>query len=85
MKGQGFLSSAKNISKNVRKILCGKYSQTLLDHATQSATDGNKIIKSLIKLQRIIQRLPDKQKKKTIEITKEKYISPEEDSKFLMS
>ena len=46
VKGQGFLSFAKNISKN----LSGKYSQNLLDHAKQSATDT---VKTIIK--RVIQ------------------------------
>ena len=43
VKGYGFLSFAKNVGKNVGKIigksLSGKYSQKLLDHAKQSATD----------------------------------------------
>ena len=34
------MSFPKNISKNLSKILSGKYSQTLLDHAKQSATDA---------------------------------------------
>ena len=44
IKRYGFLSFAKNmgknIGKNIRKIwLVGKYSQNLLDHFKQSATD----------------------------------------------
>ena len=44
IKRYGFLSFAKNmgknIGKNIRKIwLVGKYSQKLLDHFKQSATD----------------------------------------------
>ena len=39
-----FLPFTKNMSKNLGKNLCksftGKYSQELLDHAKQSATDG---------------------------------------------
>ena len=31
-----------NISKNICKNLSNKYSQTLIDHAKQSATDANK-------------------------------------------
>ena len=38
VKGYGFLSFAKNIGKNISKILSGKYSQKLLDHAKQSST-----------------------------------------------
>ena len=48
VKGYGFLSFAKNIGKNVgkniSKSLCGKYSQKVLDHAKQSATDAFKTI-----------------------------------------
>ena len=40
----GFLSFAKdiskNIGKNISKRLSGEYSQKLLDHAKQSATDA---------------------------------------------
>ena len=32
----------KNIGKNTSKNLSGKYSQKLLDHAKQSATDAHK-------------------------------------------
>ena len=40
VKGFGFLSiSVKNIGKNIRKILSGKYNQKLFDHTRQSATD----------------------------------------------
>ena len=43
VKGYGFLFFAKNIGKNIgkniSKIFSGKYSQKLLDHAKQSATD----------------------------------------------
>ena len=43
VKGYGFLSFArnmrKNIGKNINKYLSRKYSQNLLDHAKQSATD----------------------------------------------
>ena len=42
----GFLSCAKNmgkhVSKKIRKNLTGKYSQKVLDHAKQSATDAFK-------------------------------------------
>ena len=45
-KGYEFLSFAKNISKNigknVSKNLARKYSQKLLDHAKQPATDALK-------------------------------------------
>ena len=40
--GYGCLSCAKNIGKNTSKKLGGKYSQKLLDHAKQSATDAIK-------------------------------------------
>ena len=33
---------SKNLGKNISKILSGKYSQKLLDHAKQSATDSLK-------------------------------------------
>ena len=33
---------SKNICKNISKSLIGKYSQKVLDHAKQSATDGLK-------------------------------------------
>ena len=43
VKDYGFLSFAKNvgrnIGKNIRKNLSNKYSQRLIDHAKQSATD----------------------------------------------
>ena len=43
VKGYGFLSFAKNMSKyigkNISKSLNSKYNQELLDHAKQSATD----------------------------------------------
>ena len=46
MEVYGFLSFAKNISKNIgkniSKSLHGKYSQKLLDHVKQSATDALK-------------------------------------------
>ena len=46
VKGYGFLSSAKNMVKNIGKSisknLSGIYSQKLLDHAKQSATDALK-------------------------------------------
>ena len=41
-KGYGFLHFAKNIGKNISKNLSGKYSQKLLDHAKQSATNALK-------------------------------------------
>ena len=34
----------KNIGRNINKILRGKYSQKLLDHVKQSATDAFKTI-----------------------------------------
>ena len=43
VKGYGFLSFANNMIKNIGKSICktlsSKYSQKLLDHAKQSATD----------------------------------------------
>ena len=46
VKDYRFLSFAKNLGKNVgkniSKNLSGKYSQKLLDHAKQSATDAVK-------------------------------------------
>ena len=44
VKGYGFLSFAKNMSKNIdisiSKNLSGKYSEKVLDHAKQCAIDG---------------------------------------------
>ena len=46
VKGYGCLSFAenmgKNIGRNISKNLCSKYSQKLLNHAKQSATDAFK-------------------------------------------
>ena len=39
VKGSGFLSFVRNMGKNINKNLSSKYSQKLLDHAKQSATD----------------------------------------------
>ena len=51
IKGYGFLSFAKNMGKNIgrniSKNLIGKYSQELLDHVKQSATDALKKQKQL--------------------------------------
>ena len=48
VKGYGFLSFPRNIRKNIGKItsknLSSKYTQKLLDHAKQSATDALKIV-----------------------------------------
>ena len=47
VKSYGFLSFTKNmgktIGKNISKSLSGTYSQKLLDHTKQSATDALKI------------------------------------------
>ena len=47
VKGYGFLSFAKNLSKNngknISKNLSSKYSQNLLDHDKKSATDALKV------------------------------------------
>ena len=42
VKGYGFLSFAKNMSKNINKNLSRQYSKKLLDHAKQSAIDAFK-------------------------------------------
>ena len=42
VKGYGYLAFAKDMDKNKNKILSFKYSQKLLDHAKQSATDALK-------------------------------------------
>ena len=42
VKGYGFFSFAKNMGKNTGKNLNYKYSQKLLDHAKQSATDPHR-------------------------------------------
>ena len=48
VKGYGFLSFAKNMSRNIgrsiSKNLSGKYSQKLLDHTKTSATDALKTV-----------------------------------------
>lgn len=50
VKGYEFLSFLKNIGKNISKSLRGKYSQTLLDHDKQSATNTlNTVLKMPIK------------------------------------
>ena len=53
-KNYGFLSFAKDMGKNISKILCGKYSHKLLNYGTQSATDTIKIPskKAIQKLQK---------------------------------
>ena len=47
VKGYEYLSFAKNIGKNIGKKISGnlssKYSQKLLDHTKQSATDALKM------------------------------------------
>ena len=40
--GKGFLSFARNMGKSISKNLSSKYSQKLLDHAKQCATDALK-------------------------------------------
>ena len=42
VKGYGFLSFDRNMSKNISKNLSCKYSQKLLGHDKQSATDALK-------------------------------------------
>ena len=42
VKGYGFFSIAKNIGNIINKNIHLKYSQKLLDHAKQSATDSIK-------------------------------------------
>ena len=46
VEGYGFLSFAENMGKNIginiSKSLSGQYSQKLLDHTKQSATDAHK-------------------------------------------
>ena len=48
VKGYGFLffsrNTRKNVGKNISKNLSSKYTQKLLDHAKQSATDALKIV-----------------------------------------
>ena len=56
VKGYVFLSSSKNISKSFGKNICknisSKYSQKLIDHTKQSATDAlkNTTIKAIQKM-----------------------------------
>ena len=42
LKGYGFLSFARDMGKNISKNLISKYTQKLLDHTKQSATDALK-------------------------------------------
>lgn len=50
VKGYEFLSFLKNIGKNISKSLRDKYSQNLLDHDKQSATNTlNTLLKRPIK------------------------------------
>ena len=42
IKGYGFLSFYNNMGRNISKNVSSKYSQKLLDHAKQSATDALK-------------------------------------------
>ena len=42
VKGYGIFSVARNKGKNISKNVSSKYSQKLLDHAKQSATDALK-------------------------------------------
>ena len=42
VKGYWFSPFAINMGKNISKSLCSKYSQKLLDHSKQSATDALK-------------------------------------------
>ena len=42
VKGYGFLSFAKNMGRRISKNVSSKYSQKLLDHTKQSATDALK-------------------------------------------
>ena len=48
VKGYGFLffprNTRKNVGKNISKNLSSKYTQKLLDHVKQSATDALKIV-----------------------------------------
>ena len=47
-KGYGFLTFAKNMGedfgKNISENVSGKYSETCIDHAKQSATDALKLL-----------------------------------------
>ena len=43
VKGYGYLSFAKTMGKNIGKNVSSKYSQKILDHAKQSATDALKV------------------------------------------
>ena len=54
VKGYGFLYFAKNIGKNISKVLSGKYSQKLLDHTKISATDALKTTSK-----KVIQKIPE--------------------------
>ena len=52
VKGYEFLSFAKNLGrnfgKNISKNLSGRYSQKLLDHAKQSATNVSKTMSKIV-------------------------------------
>ena len=75
----------KNIGKNVSKCLNSKYSQKILDHAKQSATDAFKTSSKRV-IQKTAEAIADKvtrvskawrqnNSEKNEEILKEKYIS----------
>ena len=58
VKGDAFLSFARNmggnVGKNVSKNWSGNYSQKLLDHATQSTTDALKQLQKKKKIQKLV-------------------------------
>ena len=54
VKEYGLLFFAKNIGKNISKVLSGKYGQKLLDHTKTSATDALKTTSK-----KVIQKTPD--------------------------
>ena len=54
VKEYGLLYFAKNIGKNISKVLSGKYSQKLLDHTKTSATDALKTTSK-----KVIQKTPE--------------------------
>ena len=71
---------SKNISKNISKILNSKYSQNVLDHAKQSATDGSETSSKRV-IQKIAEATNDLIRNKNADkITRVSQTSPKNNS-----
>ena len=79
------MSFAKNVGKNINKILSSKYYRKVLDHAKQSARDAFKTSSATGDLiTRASKASPQNNLKRNEKILREKYISPELRQKVLM-